>query len=242
MAVLLIPVLMAGGTTAFAHSHGHHSRSSDQSAGQSSATSNGSPSERNHKGRNVGADVADKKNTPVNTLSGQGQSEKNSNTVETRGRTVSPIDTGITVQSKQTKNNTTKIRDLKASARTTWPHHAPQLRQSNRGREVRNAVGISVERNDTNFTGHKSEHPNAVVSASVAPTVEHDTALAKANAEFSAPKSVQPNTIAPIRPINLNPGMIDGTGLGRPSVGSSVIGGPARSFAGLSGTAIRPKH
>jgi hypothetical protein len=49
-----------------------------------------------------------------------------------------------------------------------------------------------------------------------------------------------PNPNAIIRPGPLN-AKIDGTGIFRPGSGPSGIGGPAKSLAGINGTAIRPR-
>ena len=37
-------------------------------------------------------------------------------------------------------------------------------------------------------------------------------------------------------------GKIDGAGLIRPSVAPSALGGPAKTFAGINGTTLRPKR
>jgi len=52
--------------------------------------------------------------------------------------------------------------------------------------------------------------------------------------QFHATPTVNP--VVPNRPA------ISGTGAAHPRSGPAVVGGPARTVVGISGTAIRPKH
>ena len=110
------------------------------------------------------------------------------------------------------------------------------------GPVVRNAIGVAVGPHDNiaHRDGHvaplvvRSPVGTAGVSASASGGIATASGIPETN-KFSHPMA-PPGVVPPPR------GTISGTGLVQRGSGPAQIGGPAKSFAGINGTSIRPKH
>jgi hypothetical protein len=181
---------------------------------------------------------------------------KESNSVESRARDANVIDTRITAPSRGTSNNPDKLRALKTFT-VVRPRGALERRSTTSdapNRSTRNAIGVpvvrhlGVQRRDSG-SAHAVSIPAGVadVGRSAASSVAKFNGDGPKQAGPERPITVNPstggqNTSSPASPIAATRGVIDGSKLLRPGFGPSAIGGPAKTFAGISGTAIRSKH
>lgn len=110
------------------------------------------------------------------------------------------------------------------------------------GPVVRNTIGVAVGPHDNiaHRDGHvaplvvRSAVGAAGVSAGANGGIARASGIPEAN-KFAHPAPT-PDVVPPHR------GTISGTGLVQRGSGPPQIGGPAKSFAGINGTSIRPKH
>jgi hypothetical protein len=56
------------------------------------------------------------------------------------------------------------------------------------------------------------------------------------------PKFGQPPGSASVKPVTINTGALNGTGLAHHALAPAAIGGPAPAVGGISGSSFRPKH
>jgi hypothetical protein len=104
---------------------------------------------------------------------------------------------------------------------------------------VRNAIGIPVARHEGTMIGNGVRTGNTVeLPRSSSASVGHAEPLAGAASPLGVHQSPQPTATASVA----SRGRIDGTGLIRPALAPSGLGGPAKVAGGINGTAIRPKH
>jgi hypothetical protein len=111
-------------------------------------------------------------------------------------------------------------------------------------RPIRNAIGVpvpahqGVERNDGVHPGALAVPHASSGGATTAPggVGSHFTGT-EATVDHRA---ANPNPV--VAPAMMNRGAISGTGLAHRNAGSSQIGGPKASVAGINGTTIRPKR
>jgi hypothetical protein len=110
------------------------------------------------------------------------------------------------------------------------------------GPVVRNAIGVAVgpRDNSTHRDGHVA--PLVVRSAvgAVGVSAGANGGIARASGIPETNKFAHPAPTPGVAP--LHRGTISGTGLVQRGSGPAQIGGPAKSFAGINGTNIRPKH
>ena len=107
---------------------------------------------------------------------------------------------------------------------------------------MRNAIGVAVGPHDN--IAHRDSHVaplvvrspvgTAGVGASANGGIARASGIPETN-KFAHPMA-PPGVVPPPR------GTISGTGLVQRGSGPAQIGGPAKSFAGINGTSIRPKH
>lgn len=103
-----------------------------------------------------------------------------------------------------------------------------------------NAIGVLVgqQRHENEIRGTTSAlHPPAPVIGGTS-----GTGPAIQGAGLQSPNHLQFHTAPTVNPVIPSPPAISGTGAAHPRSGPAVIGGPARTVVGISGTAIRPKH
>jgi hypothetical protein len=110
------------------------------------------------------------------------------------------------------------------------------------GPVVRNAIGVAVGPHDNIV--HRDSHvaPPIVRSAvgAVGVGANVNGGIARASGIPETNKFAHPAPTPGDAP--LHRGTISGTGLVQRGSGPAQIGGPAKSFAGINGTSIRPKH
>jgi len=102
-----------------------------------------------------------------------------------------------------------------------------------------NAIGVLVEqqRHEGAIRGTSAIH-------SPAPMIGGTSGAGPATqgAGLQSPNHLQFHATPTVNPVVPNRPAISGTGAAHPRSGPAVVGGPARTVVGISGTAIRPKH
>ncbi len=104
---------------------------------------------------------------------------------------------------------------------------------------VRNAIGIPVARREGTMIGNGVHTGNTVeLPRSSSASAGRAEPLTGAPSPLGVHQGPQPTATASVA----SRGKIDGTGLIRPALAPSSLGGPAKVAGGINGTAIRPKH
>ncbi len=167
----------------------------------------------------------------------------NANTPVPDAKNLEGVDTRITVQSRRLGPGPGKA--VSPAARIFQRPTLSTPRASNR--TVRNAIGLPIvqhentERRDGEQPYSRSVLPNpAAGTMGVARSTTGD--LATFEGSLGRPIVPAPNARPVVRSVVVNRGTINGTGLTRPGVGPSGIGGPKKPVTGISGTTIRPAH
>jgi hypothetical protein len=144
-----------------------------------------------------------------------------------------PADTGDTaIGAAPSREGTVseKARGANVSTRSAAPGNYQVRRVTIPGpSEIvpRNSIGVAVIPPPKTATiGEPSLKPAAPVTPVPQSSIANRSVMAKPVMTASIPDR----------------GKIDGAGLIRPSVALSGLGGPARTFAGINGTTLRPKH
>jgi hypothetical protein len=110
------------------------------------------------------------------------------------------------------------------------------------GPVVRNAIGVAVGPHDNIV--HRDGHVAPLVVRSpvgaAGVSAGANGGIARASGIPETNKFAHPAPTPGVAP--LHRGTISGTGLVQRGSGPAQIGGPAKSFAGINGTSIRPKH
>jgi hypothetical protein len=129
-----------------------------------------------------------------------------------------------------------KIGRTKARARLLQPWRRATPGKFDQG--LRNAIGVPLARRES-LERRRAERQGA-------PSVMPDRAVADttttAAGHVERPSVLRAATGPSTSPTILNRGAINGTSAMPRGAGSHSIGGPTRAVAGISGTAIRPKH
>ncbi len=143
-----------------------------------------------------------------------------------------PADTGdAEIGAAPSRANATPERAWRANANTkTGALGNYQVRRvtvpSSPNSVPRNSIGVAVV-------------PPPTTTATSEPTLKPAAPMTLAPQGASANRSV---TARPVTTASIpSRGKIDGAGLIRPSVALSGLGGPAKTFAGINGTTLRPK-
>ncbi len=148
------------------------------------------------------------------------------------------IDTRIGMPSRRLDGGRNQVENVKARVRLLAPRQPSTPGTFDQG--VRNAIGVPLaprggqERRDGEHHGVASVVPN-----SSAPGVAAGT---NAEGRLKRATVLRAATSPGLYPGTLNRATINGTGMTRPGLGQQSIGGPAKTFAGIGGTAIRSKH
>jgi hypothetical protein len=108
------------------------------------------------------------------------------------------------------------------------------------GPVVRNTIGVAVGPHDNVVHRDSRVAPLVVRSPIGAASASANGGIARASGIPETNKFAQPAPMPGVMPPHR--GMISGTGLVQRGSGPPQIGGPAKSFAGINGTSIRPKH
>ena len=184
------------------------------------------------------------------TSKGTEAAAKNANTSVLDGKSPDANDTRITVQSRRLGNGLDKVGEAKGKvASTAMRNFHRRIFSTSRAstRTVRNAISVpivpheSVERHDGEYPYSRSvvRNPAAGTPGGVGGATG---GLAKTEDSLGRPTVPASNARPVIRSVVLSRGTIDGTGVTRPGVGPSRVGGPAKVVSGINGTTIRPKH
>jgi len=161
------------------------------------------------------------------------------------GPNANDIDTRITVQPHRrpgAKADTVGQAKAKFTLPTVKnPHRRVFSASGASNRTVRNTVSVPISQQEL-LERRAGEHPLSASTphptAGAIGVVGH-TALGMAKSESGFVRQITvPRTASPII---VNRG-ISGTSAGRRGVSSAVIGGPAKTVAGINGTVIRPAH
>ena len=144
------------------------------------------------------------------------------------------IDTRIGMPSRHVDGGRDKIGSAKARARLLQPWRRATPGRFDQG--LRNAIGVPLARRE-GLERRRAERRGA-------PSVMPDPAAAGTTAagHVDRPSVLRAATAPSASPTILNRGAINGTSAMPRGAGSHSIGGPTRAVAGISGTAIRPKH
>jgi hypothetical protein len=116
------------------------------------------------------------------------------------------------------------------------------------GRVVRNAIGLPVGRAEGLVRGDGVRHEAPAPAQGHAPAAPGNSAggsgsVAKLQGSLGGMRIVYPSPSPTAAKTMPNPAKIGGNIVVRGGVGASgVVGGPAKTVAGINGTAIRPKH
>ncbi len=104
---------------------------------------------------------------------------------------------------------------------------------------VRNAIGIPIARREGTMIGNGEHSGNTVeLPRSSSANAGRAEPVGGAGGPAVVHQGPQPIATASVA----GRGKIDGTGLIRPALAPSGLGGPAKVAGGINGTAIRPKH
>jgi hypothetical protein len=107
-----------------------------------------------------------------------------------------------------------------------------------------NAIGALVPQSkgvQGGESGSRGARPDVQAPATAArPRIE--AGFAKSGGPINSPTRLQLHTIPTVNPAASNRPVINGTSLSPRGSSPSGIGGPAKAVAGISGTAIRPRH
>lgn len=166
--------------------------------------------------------------------SGQSGNTKAANSVGINS--TDTIDLGVTPLPPRSALPSDRARETKPSFKIAKPEDFPARRAEASTAVVRNALGEPVARPAGGLA--VGEHfglrpPPAVIAAPHAAV----TVMSRGNPEIGRQDF---DAIASVR--TPSSGKIDGAGLIRPSVAPSGLGGPAKTAAGINGTAFRPKR
>jgi hypothetical protein len=164
---------------------------------------------------------------------------------------VNPIDTRMGLLSRRPTRRPGKIGEVKTMVRPAAPadvrtrHHVSAPGAI--GGTARDAIGLRVAKRGG------AQGPNAVANQGSAPAARISVlgtgiarnatgSLANAGTGAGGPQ-VAPRGAGPTgTTAAVNHAAVNGTGLTRPGYGPGVVGGPAKSVAGINGTTIRSKH
>ncbi len=160
------------------------------------------------------------------------------------------IDTHMTVQPRRLGGKRDEVGDAKIKFTLLAPGSLRPRRLSKLGtpdRMMRNAIGVPLARHGglERRDGEHHDFPTVVrVPAAGATGVAGSGTASPATAEgrVDRPTILRANASPILSPVAPNRGTINGTSLNRPGFSPSGVGGPAKQVAGISGTAIRPKH
>jgi hypothetical protein len=159
------------------------------------------------------------------------------------GKDADAIDTRITVQPRRFGKRD-ELREGDTKPRPFARHIFRPRRSESSGYVTRDAIGVPVAHLGGIEQGRAVRHdmPALVNNPGAVPTgfgANASSDFARPGGAFGHPPS---NANGIVRPVVPKLGTVNGTNFARPGVGSSSIGGPAKSIAGINGTTIRPKH
>jgi hypothetical protein len=165
--------------------------------------------------------------------SGQSGNTKAANSVGKNS--TDTIDLGVTTLPLRSAFPSDRARETKPSFKIAKPEDFPARRAEAGTAVVRNALGEPVARPAGGLAvgEHFGPPPPAVIAAPHTAV----TVISTGNPDVGRQDF---NGIASVR--TPSRGKIDGAGLIRPSVAPSGLGGPAKTAAGINGTAFRPKR
>lgn len=169
------------------------------------------------------------------TKAGSAERGTNNKGVNPQGKaSSSPIDLGATPLPPQSTATPNKTREVKPSA-LAKPENFPAHQVQPSNPIGRNAIGQPV---GPPAGAHPAElHFGPAAAAPQTPQHAVSTVTSSRDAK------VGQQNFQPIAGVNLpSHSKIDGAGLIRPSLAVSGLGGPAKTTAGINGTAFRPKH
>jgi len=165
--------------------------------------------------------------------SGQSGNTKAANSVGKNSTDI--VDLGVTTLPPRSAFPSDRARETKPSFKIAKPEDFPARRAEAGIAVVRNALGVPVARPAGGFAvGEHFGPPPPAVTAAPHTAV---TFISTGNPDIGR-QDVHP--VAGVRIPNRS--KIDGAGLIRPSVAPSGLGGPAKTAAGINGTAFRPKR
>ncbi len=149
------------------------------------------------------------------------------------------LDAGVTALPPRLGVTPAKARNANTGMKLAKPANFQARRAAERSNPVvRNAIGQSITEQGpavgAMHSGAVMQRPAAVSGGNAAPAN-----FARASGEPDSARQ-SPHTIATASIVNR--GKIDGTGLVRPAVAPSSLGGPAKAAAGINGTTLRPKR
>jgi len=146
------------------------------------------------------------------------------------------IDTRIGMPSRRLDGSRGRIENVKARVRLLAPRRPSTPGPLEQG--VRNAIGVSV--------GPHGGQERREAQHSVVPNIGPKSPAASAGANTKAgdqrPALVPAEAGPGISPSVPKRGMISGTGAMHPGGSQQGIGGPAKTIAGISGSAVHSKH
>jgi hypothetical protein len=186
---------------------------------------------------------------PAGPKGESGAATKGTNAGADGGAKDNPIDTRITVQQGRTPGKTgTKVGDPGKIGTANPSGIAGERRQISAPAAIggaKNAIGLSV--NDHagakgTDTGHQGSAPSGQGAGPSAIGGAAKAAVGNAAVGSSGAKLANPGASPIATTTAINRATINGTGLARPGSGPGIVGGPAKTVAGINGTSIRPKH
>ena len=180
------------------------------------------------------------------TLNGAGAAANDAKAFAPGDKNEDAIDTRDTVLPHRLGNRRDAVEEVKA-LKSVAPRNLLGRRTLSHGATegvARNAIGIPVARRDGSeqHVGQHRDFPIGIhgpAPAAIGANESTTSRLAKAQGRIDR-GTTSANPI--VRPAVSNRGTINGTSLMRAGSGPSGIGGPAKTVAGINGTAIRPKH
>ena len=160
------------------------------------------------------------------------------------GKDADAIDTRVTVQPRRLgKRDELREGDTKPRPFARHIFRPRRSAHESPGGVTRDAIGLPVARHDGMEQGSGQRRDLPVLGHD---PVAAPTGIGAKSSDFARPGGAfghrPSNANQIVRPVVVNRGTINGTNFVRPGIGSSSVGGPAKSVAGISGTTIRPKH
>jgi hypothetical protein len=158
------------------------------------------------------------------------------------------VDTRITVQPRLHGANHPDAGGPKDKAKPHTPaflHTQPQPVHRNAGEAIHNAIGVSIPPPPHDAAGSAQGSDSRAHTASLAATPSsHEAGTGASNTVVSPGRltTVQPNQRAMAPNPLTAPDTINGSGFRRRGFAPAVVGGQIKTYAGISGSMIRPKH
>jgi hypothetical protein len=151
------------------------------------------------------------------------------------------IDTRITVVPHRTTNKVDKAAEFKIKSNAAVvknPHRRTFLASRTPNRIVRNAANVSIVQPEGR---ERSESGHVAPTSGLGLAGHTDGPIAEFETMNARPPVLSSGTNRIAAPTALNRGL-SGTGMTHRGTSPSGLGGPAKTVAGISGTAIRPTH